>query len=180
VLLGAGTIGLRALQAARAAGAGRVFIAAKYEHQHRAAQDLGATGVLSADPAERNRELGELVPLGADVVLDTVGSGAPGLAGSLDAVRKGGRVLLYGGYHQPTTADLGPVVFKEVTLIGSNCYGVFGRRRDFELALDLIRAGRVRVERLVTHRFPFEQIAEAFRVSADKSQGVIKAHLVFK
>ena len=179
LIMGGGTIGLMALQASLALGAGRVFVSAKHPHQREAALDLGAHAVLPTAHDELLEELKESAPRGVDVVVDSIGSAAPGLDTALGAVRRGGRIALLGGYYAPMTADLEPVVMKEVTIMGSNCYSVIGRQRDFELALDLIRLGRVSVERLVTHRYPFAQIAEAFRVSADKSTGAIKVHLLF-
>jgi threonine dehydrogenase-like Zn-dependent dehydrogenase len=48
-VLGAGTIGLLALQVAHASGAGRVLIIAKRPHQAEAAQALGADAIIPAD-----------------------------------------------------------------------------------------------------------------------------------
>jgi L-iditol 2-dehydrogenase len=179
LVLGGGTIGLMALQAARALGAGRVFVSAKHPHQQQAALDLGAACVVPIEHDALLADLRSRLPLGVDVVIDSVGSAGNALDTALAAVRRGGRLALLGGYYRPTTADLGAVVFKEVTIVGSNCYGITGRLRDFELALDLIRAGRVNVERLVTHRYPLGRINEAFRVAADKSTEAIKVHLLF-
>ena len=51
VILGAGTIGLTTLMAARALGASAVHITARHAHQAALAREFGATTVLSDDPA---------------------------------------------------------------------------------------------------------------------------------
>src|SRR5581483_7390930 len=51
VVIGAGTIGLTTLLAARALGAGAVHVIARHAHQAALAEALGATTVLPDDPA---------------------------------------------------------------------------------------------------------------------------------
>ena len=51
-------------------------------------------------------------------------------------------------------------------------------RTDFDIAIDLITSGRVQATKLVTHRYPFADIAEAFHTAADKKSGSVEVHLV--
>jgi threonine dehydrogenase-like Zn-dependent dehydrogenase len=48
---------------------------------------------------------------------------------------------------------------------------------DFEAAIELIDSGKVDAKKLVTHRFPLTEIAEAFETAADKQSGSIKVHV---
>ncbi|UCH27396.1 MAG: hypothetical protein JSV66_07095 [Trueperaceae bacterium] len=48
---------------------------------------------------------------------------------------------------------------------------------DFQAAIDLISSGKIDVTKLVTHRFPFTDIAKAFEIAADKEAGAVKVHL---
>jgi threonine dehydrogenase-like Zn-dependent dehydrogenase len=49
---------------------------------------------------------------------------------------------------------------------------------DFQAAIDLIASGKIEPTKIVTHRFPFEEIAHAFTIAADKESGAIKVHLI--
>ncbi len=175
LVIGSGTIGLMSLLASLACGAQRVFVAAKYEHQAAAARDLGAADVLPVEEQKLLEALRDHSPLGADVVIETVGGAARTFNTALKAVRKGGRIALVGGFTQPIETDLYGIITREATVVGSNCYGAVGLKRDFEVAVELIAAGRANVMRLVTHRFPLNQVQQAYEVSADKTTGVIKA-----
>jgi threonine dehydrogenase-like Zn-dependent dehydrogenase len=63
-------------------------------------------------------------------------------------------------------------------MVGSNCYGRSGSHTDFELAISLLRKNLEPLNRLVTHRFPLDQVNQAFTAAADKHSGSIKVHLI--
>ena len=63
------------------------------------------------------------------------------------------------------------VVRRELTIIGSMIY-----QQEFPEAVRLLSAGVVKVDRLVTHRFPLERIQEAF--AAHRSPESIKVTVV--
>ena len=93
-------------------------------------------------------------------------------------VRPRGRVVLVSGHYDASGVDLTRIVWSEALVTGSNCYGISGMETDFDDAIDLIASGRVEATKLVSHRLPFDDIAEAFRISADKTRGAIKVHVV--
>jgi threonine dehydrogenase-like Zn-dependent dehydrogenase len=68
-------------------------------------------------------------------------------------------------------------VIRELWATFPICYGVVDGRHDYEVALELIAAGRAPVERLVTHRLPLESTPDAFRIAADKATGSVKVHV---
>jgi threonine dehydrogenase-like Zn-dependent dehydrogenase len=70
------------------------------------------------------------------------------------------------------------LVWSEVNVIGANCYGYSGMTTDFQAAIDLISSCRVASTKLVTHRFPFDEIEQAFKVAADKRSGAVKVHVL--
>jgi len=111
------------------------------------------------------------------VVIETVGA-AGSFADALAAVRPRGRVVLVSGHYDAAGVDLTRIVWSEALVTGSNCYGISGMETDFDAAIDLIASGRVDATKLVGHRLPFDDIAEAFRISADKTRGAIKVHVV--
>jgi len=167
-IVGSGTIGLLAAGAARATGAGRIVCRARYDHQAAKARDLGADLVLREQDAGN---VGE-----ADAVIETTAR-PEGVAEALSAVRKGGTIVLVGGFVQSMEIDLKAVVDHELKVIGSFCYGYSGTRRDFESSIELIASGKVAVASLVTHRFPLTEIERAFTTALDKRSQSIKVAL---
>jgi threonine dehydrogenase-like Zn-dependent dehydrogenase len=117
LVLGAGTIGLVTLQAARLAGIPWVGVLELQDGRRAQAQALGADAVFG-DLAEAAAALGGL---GADLVLDAVGAQAT-RAAALELVRPGGRVVYVGLAADDTTLGFHDVVRRQVTLQGSYAY----------------------------------------------------------
>ncbi len=173
LILGAGTIGLMAVAAARAMGAERVLVTAKYRHQRQAAEQLGADVVL--EPGEGLAEaVGGECPEGPDIIIETVGTAGGAIQAALQFVRKLGTVVLVGGITGPSALDLSPIIFKELRVLGSPCYGQVGTRQDFAIAAELISTGAVDVAPLVSARYPLAQIQAAFLAADDRANGAIK------
>jgi len=64
-------------------------------------------------------------------------------------------------------------------VIWSFCYGRHGGRTEFQIAIDLLAAGKLDPNPLVTHRFKLDEINEAFTVAAGRDEhGSVKV-LVF-
>jgi 2-desacetyl-2-hydroxyethyl bacteriochlorophyllide A dehydrogenase len=170
--LGAGGLGLLALQVLRARGA-RVLVASRTARRLDLARALGAGEVHAladgpADAAARDFSGRE----GVDLVVETAGT-AEAVGHALALVRPGGRVVLTGLPHEPSTVAFFSVVRREVTITGSMIY-----QHEFPEALRLLAAGTVRTRPLVTHRFPLDAIAEAF--AAHRDPGSIKVAIALE
>ncbi|MBV7337021.1 zinc-binding dehydrogenase [Chloroflexi bacterium TSY] len=177
VIIGGGTIGQLCLAMAKAIGVRESAITVKYPQQAKLATDLGADHVINVNDTDQIEAVKELTDgFGMDVVIETVG-GARNFDAALASVRKRGRVVLVAGYFEPLTVNLAPMVWSEAIITGSNCYGYSGMTTDFQGAIDLVQNGKVPVRQLVTHRFGFEDIGEAFATAADKRSGSIKVHV---
>jgi L-iditol 2-dehydrogenase len=155
-VVGGGTLGLLALQVLRAHGA-RVLIVSRTARRFALARELGAeaTHIIGDGPLElaAGRFSGRE---GVDVVIETAGT-AEAVAHALTLVRPGGRVVLTGLPHEPTSVAFFSVVRREVTISGSMIY-----QDEFPEAMRLIESGAVRTRPLVTHRFALDAIGEAF------------------
>ena len=175
-VLGAGMIGQGVWQAFRAMGVSKVIVTDVAPKRLEAAKALGADVVINAaeeDPVERIKEI--TAGSGADIVVDAAGF-AGALQQAFDMARgrppgpatPGGKVMLAASYFQPAEVMIQPrsVLTKNIRLIG--CVG--SRMKE---ALDLMRAGRINTKPLVTHRFPLDQINEAFEAAAKRDE-VIK------
>lgn len=150
---GAGPIGCLAVAAARAAGAVEVVAADLAEPALAVAERMGATDTAVAGRDE--------LPADVDVCLEA--SGAPAALGScLTAVRRGGTLVQVGNLPAgPLTAELAPLVSREISYLGSF-------RFDAEIA-DSVRllAEGLDVEPLLTGSFPLAELDRAFSTAAD-------------
>ncbi len=162
-VVGLGTLGLLALQVLRSHGA-RVLALARTTRRFDLARALGAESteaIGGADLAAVARAFSGRE--GVDLVIETAGT-AEAVQHALDLVRPGGRVVLTGLPHEPSTVSFFQVVRREVTIRGSMIY-----QDEFPEAMRLLAAGQVRTEPLVTHRFALDAIAEAFVAHRDPS-----------
>jgi len=173
LVFGAGTIGLLAIAAARAAGAGEVWATARHPHQEIAARAMGATRVFRG-----TRSQDELVASArrhaVDVVIETVGGTADTIDEAVHRVRRGGRVVVVGVFTEKVRIDAVALMIKEVRVLGSMTYGRSGPRTDFDVALQLLAAEPQRYRSLITHHVSLADIAAGFAHAADKSAGAIK------
>ena len=171
-ILGAGTIGLMAVIAARAGGAGEIVVTARRPQQKAAALALGADRVV--DDADSSALMGD-VDNPIDLVVETVGGTADTLDTAAAACRPGGTICVLGAFTRSPTFPALFVLAKELRIIGSFVYSRAGARADYDIVLDLLRRQGKRIsETLITHRFPLEDIAAAFATASDKTTGSIK------
>jgi 2-desacetyl-2-hydroxyethyl bacteriochlorophyllide A dehydrogenase len=191
LVVGAGTIGLLVLQCAKVvAPSARVTVIARYPQQAEAARRLGADHVVTggdlfaemarltaarhyAAPLNRGTLLG-----GFDAVYDCVGARTT-LQDALRWARAGGAVVMVGITLRPMKVDLNPVWHQEVDLIGAGFFGTEewrGRRaHTYTWVVEWLQAGQLRVEGLITHRFPLGDYRRAIGAAIDKTKGTIKA-----
>jgi L-iditol 2-dehydrogenase len=155
-VVGCGVMGLLNLAAARALGADRLTAVEPDPDRRRLALDLGAAQALTPGEAR------EVLPQEVDFVI--IGPGHPEvIRQGLAYVRPGGTAVLFAPtpVGVPTALDLGELYFREVSLVPSYSCGP----EDTRQAYDLLRQGGVRPEALVTHRFPLDNIQEAYETA---------------
>jgi L-iditol 2-dehydrogenase len=169
LILGAGTIGLMVLQAAKAFGAGQVMITDLIPDRLDLARALGADRTVNPTTTDLVSALETAFgPQRADVILECVGVAATA-RDAIRVARKGTRIVLAGVFEEEVSLNLGLVQDRELELVGTLMYV----GDDFPTAVQLIRDGRVEVEPLITHHFPLSQAAEAF-ATADDRRGALK------
>lgn len=161
LVVGAGSIGLLTAAALVARGAD-VSIVARHPHQATVAEALGARVVTSPDNDH-------------DVAFDAV-STQESLDACVTHTRPRGVIVEFGLIWRPV-ALTNTMLMKEITLVPTMFYSHGHDHDDFSTAAALLHAHPHVAELLVTHSFPLEDAAEAFRVAADRSTGAIKVHL---
>jgi 2-desacetyl-2-hydroxyethyl bacteriochlorophyllide A dehydrogenase len=177
VVIGTGAIGMTVGQIARASGARQVIMVGTREEPLAIARQAEAAdvGIANAkvDPVQAVFEL--TGGTGADVVFESVGGDAPTLAQAVRMARRGGTICILGVYTFQPELDTMTAYTKELTITWANSYSTWDGRSEYSIALDLLAAGRVRAEPLITHHFPLDQVNPAFAAAADKrSSGAIK------
>ncbi len=171
LVLGGGTIGLCAALVARDRAA-HVAVTVRHPHQRAAAERLGVTVLGEDDALAWSKEHRP------DAVIESVGGGADTITDAVRAVRRGGRVVVLGTFNAPKPIDLQQVMMKEVSLVGSFCYGSGEREPEFTSAARLTERWRDELGALTTHQYPLDDVTSAFTTANDKTTGAIKVTIV--
>lgn len=175
VVFGVGIIGLGVIQAIRAQGiaAGRIVAIDVQQARLDKALEIGATDVVNAREGDVFAAVAAIcgteegyrgISANVPVIFDCAGyiahmAGPPPLETALRLVSlQGGRIICFGGFEGAMTIDMGPIIQKEPVIMGSNGYAP----EELVQALDLMRSGAVDRQTLISHRFPLDDIAEAF------------------
>lgn len=159
-IVGGGAIGLCAVAAAAAAGC-RVSLAARHDRQREAGVRLGAKALAQGE---------------ADVAIDCAGT-SESLARCAESLRPNGTLLLLAAAWGALALPGFAFVAKELTLTVASMYGRSAQGRDVDAAAALLASRPALGELLITHRFPLEAAAEAFRMARDRKAGAIKVVL---
>ena len=169
IVLGAGPIGLLALQLARAGGAGAVVVLEPEPSRAELARALGADHVFAPDLADLDRRLRDACgKAGAELVLECAGV-ATTIQRSVELVRRGGRVGLVGLASTPATIEPGSWLAKEVRVTASLGY----THEEFEITQQLVCDGALDLAPLVTDTVGLDELQAAIE-RLTKPSGEIK------
>jgi len=162
-VFGCGGVGLNAIQGAAIAGAVKVVAIDTNEAKLATAKAFGATDVMLIKAGEDpTKAIKKLTGGGADYAFECVGSGE--LAGlAYKAVCRGGKAVIVGVARATDMASVvqRSLVFEEKTLTGSY-YGSCVPSIDFPRMLGLYKAGRLKLDELVTRRYSIDEAPQAF------------------
>lgn len=187
VVFGCGPVGLFAQKSAWLLGAGRVIAVDHVDYRLAFARQYNNVETVNF------REVGDIVAylkeitggMGPDVCIDAVGMEADGsslhtflgrrakleagaatvIDWSINAVRKGGNVVLIGVYGPPwNLVPIGTAMNKNLTLRMGQC----NVKRYMPHLLEHILEGRIDAKAIISHRFPLDQAPHAYRIFAGK------------
>ena len=167
-VIGAGGVGLNAIQGARMLNASRIIAVDVHDHKLEFARRFGATDTVNARQVDAAAAVRELSGGGVDFAFDTFGSGDTANT-AMDATGKGGTAVIVGiaPMEDRGSVDLVDLVRKQKHLVGSY-YGSGSPHRTFATLVDMYRNGRIDVDSIVQRRYPLDEINEAFH---DLEQG---------
>ena len=176
VVIGAGGVGLNAIQGARIAGARRIVAVDMTDEKLDIAREFGATdGVLATQPKPWRAAQKALGGRGADAVLVTVGAASA----YNDAPRYlgwGGKAIMIGMPHASANAEYNPMgmSYQGQGLVGSKM-GDAVIQRDIPWMVDLYNQGRLKLDELISGRWRLDQINDAI---ADTKTGSAKRNVI--
>ncbi|MBN1613905.1 MAG: zinc-dependent dehydrogenase [Deltaproteobacteria bacterium] len=176
LILGSGIAGLLHLLLARAFGAGRIIMTDVSEYRLRKARDLGADAVFHAgeDVPALLCDLNDGHP--ADLVIVCTGA-LSAFTQALKSVDRGGTVLCYSSPEPGMDLPVPLHDFWRTQIRLTTTYG--NSPLDATIAIELIRAGRIPISPMITHRLPLEEASRGFRLVAEGNESlkvILKPH----
>jgi L-iditol 2-dehydrogenase len=176
LVIGQGPIGLMHAALAHRTGA-RVLTSDLYPERHAIAARFGLCDPIHAGSENVvERVFAETDRRGADAVILAVGGNAL-IKTAMDAVRPGGRVMLFAQtQHGEATIDPGAVCMDEKTLMGSYSSSFEILDEVTDLAFVGYRNG-FDLTQLISHRFPLEQAVEAIEIASHPKADSMKIML---
>jgi L-iditol 2-dehydrogenase len=173
-ILGFGPIGMSVMLAARAEGAFSFFITDKIDDRLIIAKKEDAH--FTGNPVKENvvEKILNYSPLGLDIVFECCGQ-QEAFDQAVELLKPGGKLVVVGiPEFDRWSMNVENTRRKEISL-------QFIRRQVdcVEAALEMMETGRIKIDNMVTHRFPFSKTKEAFDLVASYGDGVMKAMIDF-
>lgn len=182
-ICGLGTIGLLLYMLLEEKGVKRVFLIGNKDYQKKSAASLGfdTRYFCNSRMEDADRWLDEAISPGLDVFFDCAGTArSAGLA--IRHTAPGGTVAVIGNPASDMRFDRQTwwkILRNELTVKGIwNSSFIHENTDDWHYCLDLIARKRVAPEKLISHRLPFDRLAEGTEMMRDKTEGYTKVMAV--
>jgi threonine dehydrogenase-like Zn-dependent dehydrogenase len=197
LIFGAGPIGIMAARSAWLMGAGRVVVMDHLDYRLEFVAKYGPAETINflhlKDPVVYAKKITDWI--GFDACIDAVGLDASGSAmqtfigktvpvqagnavamhWAVNSARKGGTIVLIGVYGPPfNLAPVGSIMNKGLKVHANQC----PVKRHLPRLYEHVLAGRITPSEIITHRFPLDDIAEAYRTFTSKLDGCIKPVII--
>jgi Zn-dependent alcohol dehydrogenase len=165
-VIGCGGVGLSALMAAVAAGAEPVVAVDATQEKLDAARSFGATSAVlwQGDPRSTAEAVREATGGGVDYAVEATGRPEAMEAAFLSTRARGAAVLIGIPRAEAVLSLPATTIPRMERRVLGSIYGSSKPERDFPHTLALYRAGRLPLDRLVSHRLPLEQAEHGFEL----------------
>ncbi len=170
-VVGAGTIGNFAAQAAKALGAKAVLITDIFDPKLELAKKCGIDYAINT----RERELSDAIDevfgsfQRADVIIDCAAT-PRSFAFIIQAARKNSTIVISGNYKEPVQFDLPQLQRREISLLGHMMY----TKQEIADALRYLAEGKICTDGIVTQVFPLSKYQDAFEFADAHPEQVVK------
>ena len=173
LVVGQGSIGVILAALAHRTGA-TVLTSDLYPERHAIAAQFGLRHPIDARGDVVGSAKAATEGRGVDVVLVAVGADAL-IAMAMEAVRPGGRVMLFAStQHGTAPFDPAAVCMDEKTLMGSYSASVAIQQEGIDLVFSGYRDGTLDLTKLISHRFSLDQCAEAIQLASNPKPDSMK------
>jgi len=175
-IYGAGPIGLGAVLMARAAGAAKILVFDPSEPRNRLAQALGADyaaspGALARQGSSPSAVVAEMTGgQGADMQVEAAGAASATLPEIVKSFAPNGTLVFLGRHDSTALVEFDTLVSQANRMVGARGHAGYGTYGNI---IRLIAAGRIPARQMITSRFPFAQVMEAFVRAGARDEGKI-------
>lgn len=167
-VMGDGPIALLLAQLAVASGATRVYVLGLMERNLELARSFGCIPMNSCQESI-DEILRQTNGRGVDVAFEAVGAPVT-FNQTINVVKRGGKAIIFGIFEQDFNArPLVDAMVREVEVIGTSSYCW-----DFQRGLELVSAGKVDLESLISHTLPLAEVQNAMTLKRDPAQQPLK------
>jgi len=106
---------------------------------------------------------------GPNLILECVGVQET-IAQAVENARKGTTIVIVGVFGEKPVVDIGLVQDRELSLVGTLMY----QKPDYERAIELVAGGKLCLDKMITHHFPFREYMNAYKMISEARGNVMK------
>lgn len=170
LVLGAGPIGNLVAQTAKGLGADTVMITDLSDFRLEKAWECGIDFCINTVKEDLEKAVRKSFGPGkADLVLECAGAAAT-MDQAVNCARKGTNIIAVGVFGEKTNIDLGLVQDRELSIIGTLMY----KQCDYERAVDLLTAGKIKLQPIITDHYGFNDYIKAYERIVNQKDKVMK------
>jgi len=173
-VLGSGPIGISVMLSAVHYGAARVYMTDLLDERLTLAKSMGAHWTGNPDKEDIVGSVYKEEPLQLDVAFECCGK-QEALNQAISLLKPGGRLIIVG----VPSFDNWVIGTEEMRKKELSIQNLRRQNEALHPTLELISAGKIKPEKMMTHTFRFDQVAEAFDLVAGYKDGVMKAMINF-
>ncbi len=174
VVYGAGPIGLGAIALSRIAGASKIIAFDKINERLNIAKHMGADFVFNVDGMRGCKPSDKVMELtggwGAEVQVEAAGTAPATIPEMEQSMSVNGKIIYLGRAATSTPMYLDVLVSGANKIIGARGHSGYGV---FPSIIKLIASGRLRLEKMITTRYPFKKVLTALKASTKRTNGKI-------
>lgn len=169
-IIGMGPVGLMAVAAAKAYGAGQIIVSDLEPIRMEAAKKLGAHHAIDARHSNVPEQIKQLTAgRGVDVAFETAGHPAA-LQHAMSSLKRGGRLSIVGLPPQPEIPlNIAAIADNELDI-----FGIFRYANTYPQGITLLASGLFDIDHLITDRYSLAQTQEAMERARTNKSGSLK------
>ncbi len=160
-VFGCGGVGLNVVQGAAMVSANPIIAIDRYDHKLSMASEFGATHFINTSRADTCEELRKIVGTkGVDAFVETTGQ-VRLIEQAYDLTATGGRTILVGQARHDQVISIQSLPMHAGKVLMGSDGGQTNPTEEIPRYLDLYRKGKLKLDKLITHRFPLNDINPA-------------------